>query len=130
MLSVLLMVGGAFLFLAILAVVVSLIMTAVIDRVVMKERGRREQLIFTKLPGNNCGECGFDTCAAYASALCNRMSATVYCPHLTEGRLQEITDILSPKQEGEGENGDGKPKSLWRRDDKWEQYEHWNERID
>ena len=132
MLQILLLIGGAFLFLALLTVVVSLIMTAVIDRVVMKERGRREQLIFAKLPGNNCGECGFDTCANYASALCNRMCATVYCPHLTEGRLQEITGILSPKQEGGGdENGEngGRRRSLWRREDKFEEYEHWNDPI-
>ena len=130
LLQIFLMIVGAFLFLALLAVVVSVIMTAVIDRVVMKERGRREQLIFTKLPGSNCGDCGFETCAEYASALTNRMCATVYCSQLTEARLQEITEILSPKRDDLDVDEDGNPrkkKNYLRREDPFEKYEHWND---
>lgn len=49
------------------------------------------------LPGKNCGECGFKTCAAYAEAVLYREAVCDRCKHGDEGlpaRLDEYVNDL------------------------------------
>lgn len=57
--------------------------------------------ILRLLPRNNCRECGYQTCLAFAAALARQQTQPVVCPHLPrpveEGTVYQLVD-------GEGKN--------------------------
>ena len=61
------------------------------------------------LPGLNCGQCGFESCAAYSDAVLHTLAPEDACPHAKEGttealekcraRLQELLKDPTPPKE-------------------------------
>ena len=71
----------------------------------IKGRGQAmKRQIYRKLPGFNCGECGYTNCTQFAAALVAGETETTGCPFLLQDRFKEsneqVNEILSGKTEG------------------------------
>ncbi len=56
----------------------------------VQEKHRRE--MEEMLPGKNCGQCGFESCALYADAVLHNLADEDLCPHGTEELPQKLED--------------------------------------
>lgn len=54
--------------------------------------------IYRLLPGNNCKECGYDTCLAFASALSRQYVSKNSCPHLPNPVEEKSTYVVVDSQ--------------------------------
>lgn len=60
----------------------------------------REKEVMDRLPGANCGACGYAGCAAFAHELTTNPDAEMACPAVNSGALKAISEILG-KELGE-----------------------------
>lgn len=49
----------------------------------------------TDLPGKNCGQCGFETCAQYAEAMLYQETDSMQCPHCDVETMKELRDTVT-----------------------------------
>ena len=55
-----------------------------------KTQSAYQREIENMLPGKNCGQCGFENCAAYADAVLHTEADEDLCPHGKEGLAEEM----------------------------------------
>lgn len=54
----------------------------------------REKEVMDRLPGANCGACGYAGCAAFAHELTSNLDAPMACPAVNEAALLSIGEVL------------------------------------
>ncbi|MBC7109869.1 MAG: acetyl-CoA decarbonylase/synthase complex subunit gamma [Archaeoglobi archaeon] len=52
--------------------------------------------VYKMLPGDNCGECGEDTCMAFASKLIDREAKIDDCPRIRGKKREKLVEYLTP----------------------------------
>ena len=63
------------------------------------EVNEKEEAVLSKLPGNNCGGCGFPGCAGLAHAIVNGEAEINRCPVGGQAVADEIANIMGTKAE-------------------------------
>lgn len=63
---------------------------------VKKERVRSPMEIMKNLPGEDCGECGYDTCFEFALGLVERLVRLDKCPKLSKKGEKELNKLIAP----------------------------------
>lgn len=82
---------------AIILGVIGLILGAALSfasKVFFVEEDERIALIVEKLPGANCGGCGYAGCANYADAIVNDGKPINCCPSCSQDAVKEISEIV------------------------------------
>lgn len=70
---------------------------AVSKKQVAREWEQDRQKVLACLPGTDCGQCGFDTCEAFAQALLEQDIQPEACPEAAQN--SELSQLLQARQE-------------------------------
>ena len=60
----------------------------------INKKSSNEEEYLKRLPGYNCGACGYGSCAGMASEMCKNIEAYKNCRPLRGDKLKEMEDFL------------------------------------